>query len=88
MLVLVGDAAHPMLPHQGQGGAQGIEDGLVLGITMFGTKSRNDIANAFRASVIQVLSNIGQDQAKLLKHEVPLLGVRQDPYQPSADPAV
>ncbi|KAF5612500.1 hypothetical protein F25303_14365 [Fusarium sp. NRRL 25303] len=30
-LVLVGDAAHPTLPHQGQGGAQSFEDGAVLG---------------------------------------------------------
>lgn len=29
--VLLGDAAHPFLPHQGQGGAQAIEDGAALG---------------------------------------------------------
>lgn len=29
---LLGDAAHPFLPHQGQGGAQAIEDGASLGI--------------------------------------------------------
>lgn len=28
---LVGDAAHPFLPHQGQGGAQAMEDGVSLG---------------------------------------------------------
>ncbi|KAJ5767646.1 FAD/NAD(P)-binding domain-containing protein [Penicillium manginii] len=28
---LIGDAAHPFLPHQGQGGAQAIEDGIALG---------------------------------------------------------
>lgn len=28
---LIGDAAHPFLPHQGQGGAQAIEDGAALG---------------------------------------------------------
>ncbi|KAH7629993.1 hypothetical protein B0T09DRAFT_365973 [Sordaria sp. MPI-SDFR-AT-0083] len=33
-LVLVGDAAHPMLPHHGQGGAQAIEDGLALGLVL------------------------------------------------------
>ncbi|KAH6950329.1 3-hydroxybenzoate 6-hydroxylase 1 [Ilyonectria robusta] len=32
--VLVGDAAHPMLPHQGQGGAQSFEDCAALG-TLF-----------------------------------------------------
>lgn len=30
-LALLGDAAHPTLPHQGQGGAQSIEDGAALG---------------------------------------------------------
>ncbi|KAI0118794.1 hypothetical protein GGR51DRAFT_545336 [Nemania sp. FL0031] len=30
-LALMGDAAHPMLPHQGQGGAQAIEDAAALG---------------------------------------------------------
>lgn len=64
---------------QGQGAAQGIEDGLVLGVTMLGAQSRSDIADRFsiyqdvrqnRASVIQILSNIGQDQAKQLKNEV------------------
>ncbi|KAI1427037.1 hypothetical protein F5Y12DRAFT_783598 [Xylaria sp. FL1777] len=30
-LALLGDAAHPMLPHQGQGGAQAIEDAATLG---------------------------------------------------------
>ncbi|KAL4880396.1 hypothetical protein BJY04DRAFT_228671 [Aspergillus karnatakaensis] len=36
---LIGDAAHPFLPHQGQGGAQAIEDGAALGALFpFGTK--------------------------------------------------
>ncbi|KAH8166155.1 hypothetical protein CIB48_g2087 [Xylaria polymorpha] len=30
-LALLGDAAHPMLPHQGQGGAQALEDADALG---------------------------------------------------------
>ncbi|KAL4878936.1 FAD/NAD(P)-binding domain-containing protein [Aspergillus karnatakaensis] len=30
-LALIGDAAHPTLPHQGQGGAQSFEDGAALG---------------------------------------------------------
>ncbi|KAH8690474.1 2-polyprenyl-6-methoxyphenol hydroxylase [Talaromyces proteolyticus] len=38
-LVLVGDAAHPMLPHQGQGGAQAIEDAGALGVIFSGSLS-------------------------------------------------
>ncbi|KAF1808143.1 FAD/NAD(P)-binding domain-containing protein [Eremomyces bilateralis CBS 781.70] len=35
---LVGDAAHPMLPHQAQGGAQSLEDAVTLGpLLRFGT---------------------------------------------------
>jgi salicylate hydroxylase len=35
---LLGDAAHPFLPHQGQGGAQAIEDGAALAALLpFGT---------------------------------------------------
>ncbi|PQE20125.1 salicylate hydroxylase protein [Rutstroemia sp. NJR-2017a BBW] len=33
-LVIIGDAAHPMLPYQGQAGAQAIEDGLALGLLL------------------------------------------------------
>ncbi|KAG5926410.1 hypothetical protein E4U53_003085 [Claviceps sorghi] len=32
--VLVGDAAHAMLPHQGQGGSQAIEDAMILALTL------------------------------------------------------
>ncbi|KAG6014542.1 hypothetical protein E4U41_004806 [Claviceps citrina] len=32
--VLVGDAAHAMLPHQGQGGSQAIEDAVLLSLTL------------------------------------------------------
>ena len=35
-LVLVGDAAHAMLPHLGQGAAQSIEDAAALGILLQG----------------------------------------------------
>lgn len=31
-ICLIGDAAHPFLPHQGQGGAQAIEDAVALGV--------------------------------------------------------
>jgi 2-polyprenyl-6-methoxyphenol hydroxylase-like FAD-dependent oxidoreductase len=37
-VVLVGDAAHPMLPNIGQGGCQAIEDAVVLGAVLRGTR--------------------------------------------------
>ncbi|KAL4738355.1 hypothetical protein BDV11DRAFT_216017 [Aspergillus similis] len=73
-LVLIGDAAHPMLPHQGQGGAQAIEDGAALGEIFAGiqevpTKDEiNDRLKVFekvrlrRVSAMQVLSDAGQDR--------------------------
>ncbi|KAL4922099.1 hypothetical protein BDW62DRAFT_217923 [Aspergillus aurantiobrunneus] len=74
-LVLIGDAAHPMLPHQGQGGAQAIEDAAALGETFTGLESgspKDEIRNRLgifenvrlrRVSAMQILSNAGQDQA-------------------------
>ena len=35
-LVLLGDAAHPMLPHLGQGANQSIEDGVALSVFLAG----------------------------------------------------
>ncbi|KAK0671452.1 putative salicylate hydroxylase [Cercophora samala] len=74
-LVLAGDAAHPMLPHQGQGGAQGLEDGCVLGIVLHGASTPGDIERRLeiyekvrknRASAIQILSSVGMDQGHLV----------------------
>lgn len=42
--VLIGDAAHPMLPHQGQGGAQGLEDGAALGVLLSHIPKTADLA--------------------------------------------
>ncbi|KAL2859183.1 FAD/NAD(P)-binding domain-containing protein [Aspergillus pseudodeflectus] len=73
-LVLIGDAAHPMLPHQGQGGAMSIEDGGALGEVFAGLLEGtpgDEIHRRIalfekirhkRASGIQVMSNAGQDQ--------------------------
>ncbi|CAM2818893.1 FAD-binding monooxygenase [Mycobacterium intermedium] len=36
-VLLVGDAAHPMRPHLGQGGCQGIEDAAILGVFVDGS---------------------------------------------------
>jgi 2-polyprenyl-6-methoxyphenol hydroxylase-like FAD-dependent oxidoreductase len=44
-VVAVGDAAHPMRPHLGQGGCQGIEDAAILASFVERT---NDLTTAFR----------------------------------------
>jgi salicylate hydroxylase len=46
-VTLIGDAAHPVLPHFAQGAAMAIEDALVLATGLAG--SRNNFAKAFRA---------------------------------------
>ena len=120
-LVLIGDAAHPMLPRtstlfqppewempdyltlahpllfsdQGQGGAQSIEDGAALGI-LLSRMPRPDVSSAMssstaaaaldaliarrlrafesvrrnRASVMQIYSNAGQDEADKVQDDV------------------
>ncbi|EAW12315.1 putative salicylate hydroxylase [Aspergillus clavatus NRRL 1] len=74
-LLLIGDAAHPMLPHQGQGGAQAIEDAGALSeiFTALPDVSGGDEirrrlevfekVRVNRASRMQVFSNAGQDEA-------------------------
>ncbi|KAL3423894.1 salicylate hydroxylase [Phlyctema vagabunda] len=71
-VVLIGDAAHPMLPHQSQGAGQGIEDGAAIGALLSHIKSINEIPRRLRlfeevrrnrASAIQIFSNVGQDEA-------------------------
>ncbi|KID81763.1 Aromatic-ring hydroxylase-like protein [Metarhizium guizhouense ARSEF 977] len=78
-LTLAGDSAHPMLPHQGQGGAQGLEDGLALGIILCGAKTPAEIERRLeiyyttrhrRTSVIQILSNVAADQADLVRDQL------------------
>jgi len=78
-MVIIGDAAHPMLPHQGQGGAQGIEDGIALGISLCGVESTADVnqrlvvfekVRRHRASAIQIMSNAGADQVDMIHQQV------------------
>ncbi|KAK1987594.1 FAD binding domain-containing protein [Colletotrichum cereale] len=78
-MVLAGDAAHPVLPHQGQGGAMALEDGLALGIVMSGATDASEVEKLLemyekirkgRASVIQIISNIGRDGSNLDENEL------------------
>jgi salicylate hydroxylase len=40
-MTLLGDAAHPMVPHLGQGAAQAIEDGFTLAVLLEGAKCKD-----------------------------------------------
>ena len=42
-LALLGDAAHPMLPHLGQGANQGIEDGVALAVLLQNRKPHDSV---------------------------------------------
>ncbi|KAF9880333.1 salicylate hydroxylase [Colletotrichum karsti] len=74
--ILIGDAAHPMLPHQGQGGAQAIEDGVALGICLLNAESSAAVPERLeifenirrnRASAVTIFSNAAQDEAEKIK---------------------
>ncbi|KAK1985267.1 FAD dependent oxidoreductase [Colletotrichum cereale] len=71
-MILIGDAAHPMLPHQGQGGAQAIEDGVALGVCFSNVASGAEVPERLklfeeirrnRASAVTIFSNAAQDEA-------------------------
>ena len=44
-ITLLGDAAHPVLPHTGQGAAQALEDAVALGAAL---KDAGDVEHALR----------------------------------------
>jgi salicylate hydroxylase len=48
-LALVGDAAHPMLPHLGQGANQSIEDSVALSVMLGRTGASGDVSTALGA---------------------------------------
>jgi 2-polyprenyl-6-methoxyphenol hydroxylase-like FAD-dependent oxidoreductase len=48
-VTLIGDAAHPMLPHTGQGAAQAIVDGVTLGMMLSGDTGVERTLRAFEA---------------------------------------
>ncbi|EGP89678.1 uncharacterized protein MYCGRDRAFT_90338 [Zymoseptoria tritici IPO323] len=72
--VLIGDAAHPLLPFQGQGAAMAIEDAAVLGVLISQMSSRAEIPSRLalfqelrkdRVCAMQIFSRQQQDHASM-----------------------
>jgi salicylate hydroxylase len=55
-MTLLGDAAHPMVPHLGQGAAQAIEDGFTLAVLLEGAKRQDFPRQLERTSQIQIMA--------------------------------
>ena len=61
-MTLLGDAAHPMVPHLGQGAAQAIEDGFTLAVFLEGA-SHQDVPKRLKAYERTRLERTSQIQA-------------------------
>jgi salicylate hydroxylase len=61
-ITLLGDAAHPMVPHLGQGAAQAIEDGFTLAVFLEGA-NQQDVSKRLKAYERARLERTSQIQA-------------------------
>jgi 2-polyprenyl-6-methoxyphenol hydroxylase-like FAD-dependent oxidoreductase len=57
-ITLLGDAAHPMLPHAGQGAAQALEDAVALGLALRGDGQIAPALRRYEASRVRRTSRI------------------------------
>jgi 2-polyprenyl-6-methoxyphenol hydroxylase-like FAD-dependent oxidoreductase len=71
-LVLLGDAAHAMLPHLGQGANQAIEDGVALAVLLEGRDS-NEIPN-----ILQQYEQFRRARTDAIQAEARKTGLRYD----------
>jgi salicylate hydroxylase len=71
-LTLLGDAAHPMLPHTGQGANQAIEDGVALATVL----SRADRKSAPRA--LQIYESLRRERTAGVQRASRVNGARYD----------
>ena len=71
-LTLLGDAAHPMLPHLGQGVNQAIEDGVALGVLLEGRGS-GDVP-----AMLQAYESLRKPRASMVQAEARQNGKRYD----------
>ena len=71
-LTLLGDAAHPMLPHLGQGVNQAIEDGVALSILLQGRTS-SEVPN-----ILQAYERLRKPRTDMVQTEARKNGMRYD----------
>ena len=71
-LTLLGDAAHPMLPHTGQGANQAIEDAVALATVL----SRTDRASVRRA--LLVYESLRRERTARVQRSARVNGARYD----------
>lgn len=74
--VLLGDAAHPMLPYMGQGASSAIEDGVILGRAFAECIDLDKALDCYvatrieRASLLQRESNLGGERLQAIKPDM------------------
>jgi 2-polyprenyl-6-methoxyphenol hydroxylase-like FAD-dependent oxidoreductase len=76
-VTLLGDAAHPMLPHTGQGAAQALEDAVALGDALAAPGNRIGALRAYerhRASAAAQVVRLGPRLARLTTTRNPIIG--------------
>ncbi|KAI9822970.1 MAG: cis-Golgi t-SNARE syntaxin [Phylliscum demangeonii] len=88
--VVIGDAAHPMLPLAGQAGTQALEDGGALGCLLTHLSSREEVPERLRlfqqvrrnrAAIVQILSSIRLGQEATVTEKI-------RPYREGKSPIV
>lgn len=72
-LALIGDAAHPFLPHQGQGGAVAIEDAASLAVVLGAGTPREEIPDR-----LKLYERIRYDRANRIQDFSRLMGADLD----------
>jgi len=78
-LALLGDAAHAMLPHVGQGANQAIEDGVALAVFLEGRDS-SEVADALRR-----YERFRRERTGIVQAEARRNGLRYDSRYPSLE---
>ena len=78
-LTLLGDAAHPMLPHLGQGANQAIEDGMALAVIL----SNSD--NADVPEALLAYEKLRRERVAEIQHGARINGLRVDSMLDYAD---